>query len=232
MNLKCRQSDLFRASTLSGWYPEKARGGGDLSLGETIEVSHLDGVIDERPHDDSSMTGLLFKHNWSTPCLEDSVPRPVLSLQKSPLESYLLQHYVERSSSVLVNVDGPANSLRNIVLPRAGVSSMLMNAIYAVSSRHASNSDSNAEFRVGALTYYGRATTALQDSLTAFHAETTIAEREIVLLTSVILCKYEIVAGGYKNWRSHLRGLYKMLCTFEEKGAKISSEVVSYVQSL
>lgn len=155
-----------------------------------------------------------------------------ISLPASTLETFLLQHYVERSSSVLLNVDGPANTLRSLVLPRASSSSMLTDAVYATSSRHVCVSNSEAHFRIAALTYYGKASTALQQALASFDCNTPTGDRELALLTSVFLCKYEIVAGGFKNWRPHLRGLHRMLRTFQISGSEISQDVVDYTQSL
>lgn len=161
----------------------------------------------------------------------DTVQTPFPSAY-SPMESYLIQYYLERSSQILVNVDSPTNSLRSIVLPRTTASSMLSNAVYAVTSMHASISSDRSDLRITALLYFGRATKALQEGLYKFGLTTTRTDRECALLTTVMFCKYEIVSGGFKDWRSHLRGLHGMLETTLCNDLDISPEVTSYVRSL
>ncbi len=148
------------------------------------------------------------------------------------MESYLLQHYIEKTSYVLLNVDGLTNNLRTLVLPRVIGSSMLTNAIYATSSQHVYFYSDNPEYHTEALTYYGKAAAALQHSIASFESSSAIADQETALLTSVFLCKYEIISGGLKLWRSHLRGLQKMLSYFRSHESRVSPDVASFVQSL
>lgn len=162
------------------------------------------------------------------PTLTNFPPTP----QVSTLEGYLRQHYIERLSSVLVNVDGPSNSLRCVILPRALVSPMLMDAIYATSSLHIFIWNKKSEHRISSLTYYNKAAAALHRLISNVGAHSTVEDRELSLLTSVFLCKYEIISGGLSNWRSHLQGLQKMFGIFQQNQVKLSFETESFVQSL
>lgn len=136
-------------------------------------------------------------------------------------------------SRVLINVDGPSNPLRSVLLPRAVISPTLMNALYATSALHVFVGNRDPEFRTLALAYYNRAASALHHLIANLGPRTERADFEILLLTAVYLCLYEIISGG-SNWRFHLQGIQKLFDTsfFQENIAKMAPETVAYVQSL
>lgn len=158
--------------------------------------------------------------------------RPPPATPFSPIQKYLMEHYVERLSSILINIDGPINSLRSISVPRMVTSPMLTDALYATSARHLFICEGKAEYRTASFKYYNKASCALRDLIDGLGSAVSVEQREIMLLTSVFLCKYEIISGEVKNWRPHLRGLHKMFRICQKNGVEISQEMVSYIQSL
>lgn len=143
-----------------------------------------------------------------------------------------MKHYVERLSLILINIDGPINSLRRISFPRMVASTMLSNALYATSSRHLSIYEGRAKYQIVSIKYYNKASSELRHSINDLGPSLSVEQSELMLLTSVFLCKYEIISGELKNWRPHLRGLQKMFNICQGIGINISEEMVSYIQSL
>jgi hypothetical protein len=158
------------------------------------------------------------------------IPPP--STQLPPIEDYLMKHYVEKLSTILINIDGPINSLRSISFPRIVASSMVTNALYATSACHLSICERKAEYQMVSIKYYNRASSALRHLISDLGPSLSVEQRELMLLTSIFLCKYEIISGEPKNWRPHLRGLQKMFNISRHIKSNISEEMVSYIQSL
>lgn len=163
-------------------------------------------------------------------------PSPRLGLSSNPQAStmgcYLLHHYIFKLCVVLINVDGPANPLRNVVLPRAVTSQTLMNALYATSALHVFVGKCDPKFRVASLAYYSKAVSGLLKSISNFSSPREPGEPEILLLTAVFLCKYEILSGGVSNWRSHLEAVRQLFTAVRQQQSRLAPETVAYVQSL
>lgn len=152
-------------------------------------------------------------------------------------ENYLLWHYTQNSSSVLINVDGPTNCLRSVILPRLASSKGLLGAVYALSALHLDSGNGNSKYRPAALRYYTHTVSGVRNLIASLHDPgyvdgMSIQDRENLLLTTVFLCKYEIVSGGVENWRPHIAGIRGMLQLFEASAYRLSGEVVGYVRSL
>lgn len=152
--------------------------------------------------------------------------------QTSLMEQFLLHHYTFKMSALLINVDSSSNPLRKVLLPRAVVAPVLMDAIYATSALHVFVGNHNSEFRKASLGYYNKAASALHRLIADVSVQRNRTDLEVLLLTSVFLCKYEIISGGVSHWRSHLQGVQKMLDIFRKNQSKLATETVSYVQSL
>jgi hypothetical protein len=148
------------------------------------------------------------------------------------MERHLLHHYIFNMSTVLINVDGPSNPLRSVILPRAVPSPTLMNALYATSALHAFVGNRLPEFRIVSLAYYNKAVSALHDLISNFASHRGQGDLEIVLLTAVLLCKYEIISGGVSNWRSHLHGVRRLFNMFQESISALAPDTAAYLQSL
>jgi hypothetical protein len=195
----------------------------DYNANNDRDVNGVDGALTSTP-----LTG----------CLDFSLSHGVLTTpappQASLIEYYLLHHYTFKLSTVLINVDSPSNPLRGVILPRAVTSPMLMNALYATSALHVFTGNRDPKLGTLALTYYDKAVSTLQHSLATWDLQRERTELEVLLLTVVCLCKYEILSGGGSNWRSHLQGLQKLLQTGISPAAlsKLAPETVSYIQSL
>ena len=173
----------------------------------------------------------------STSSADDSPPSPpsmALTIQPdaSQMERYLLHHYTFLMSSILINVDSPTNPLRSVLLPRAVIFPGLKDALYAVAALHVSVGKDDPEFRITSLAYHDKALTAFHERISQVLQKPNRAELEVLLLTAVFLCKYEIISGGVSNWRSHLQGLKEMLEAFQSSNTKLATETTSYVQSL
>jgi hypothetical protein len=146
----------------------------------------------------------------------------------APIERHLLHHFIFKVATVLINVDGPSNPLRSVIIPRAVTSPTLMNALYATAALHAFAGNHDSEFRIASLVYYNRSVSALHELI----SKKTQADIEIQLLTAVLLCKYEIISGGVSTWLSHLQGIRKMFDMFQENITLLAPDTVAYVQSL
>lgn len=148
-------------------------------------------------------------------------------------ERYLMHHYTNRVSAVLVNVDSPSNPLRSVLLPRALASPTLMDALYATSAMHAFMGNRKAEFRRLSLAFYNRAITALRQAIANLDAQHDPAAIETLLLTSIYLCKWEIISDG-THWRAHFQGIRRLWETDKVQNslAEMDSEAVAFIRSL
>ena len=160
------------------------------------------------------------------------LPSPCAALCEEPrstaTERQLLHHFMFKVAPVLINVNGPSNPLRSVIMPRAATSPTLMNALYAMSALHVFVGNRDSKLRITSLVYYNR-------SVSALHGLISTEERvnlEIQLLTAVLLCKYEIISGGDSAWLSHLNGIRKMFVMFRDDVCKLAPDTVAYAQSL
>lgn len=84
------------------------------------------------------------------------------------------------------------------------------------------------------VSYYVRALSELNAVMLRFEAQAisdnTLAET--VLLTSTFLCKYEIIKGGVRDWRSHLDGTKGLLGYFRNRGMQLTAATLDFATSL
>lgn len=203
--------------------------------------SHENQVLLDNGDEDDDVVDVVGSTAQSTPlmsCIGFQPSQGVLITcaqpQASSVERYLLHYYTFKLSTVLINVDSPSNPLRSVLLPRAVTSPTLMNALYATSALHAFVGNRDPDFRILSLAYYNKAVCALRHLMANLEPQRERADLEILLLTAVYLCKYEIISGGVSNWRSHLQGIQQLFETSicQENISKLAPETVAYVQSL
>ncbi|KAJ5087218.1 hypothetical protein N7456_010834 [Penicillium angulare] len=227
LNLGCKQPDLFRASRLSRSHPRK-----NLHVNSGLgHAANPNSILTADENDEAGMAPITSSGTSSLSMNLSQWMTAPHATQSPSIEDHLRQHYVERLSSILINIDGPTNTLRSISFPRMVTSLMLTNALYATSARHLFIYEGRAEYQIASLEYYNKASCELRSLLNDLGSGLSIEQRELMLLTSVFLCKYEIISGEVKNWRPHLRGLQKMFSLCQRNGIKFSEEIVSYIQS-
>ncbi|KAL2418213.1 hypothetical protein ABEF95_004625 [Exophiala dermatitidis] len=233
LGLECKTQEIFRFSTQTSLYAEKKRR--CAKDPDPTEEESTNVKVVAKPTSTDIVLCFPAQDSIRRSSFDSRLPSPTRAISTMPqisaTQHYLLQHYVERSSSVLLNVDGLTNNLRTLILPRVFGSSMLINAIFATSAGHLYIFNKNPEHRTGALTYYNKAAADLQNLIAKLESDITVADRESALLTSVFLCKYEIVSGGLNHWRSHLHGLQKMFSLFQQHDNGVSQNIASYVRS-
>ncbi|KAF4947685.1 hypothetical protein FSARC_13901, partial [Fusarium sarcochroum] len=148
-------------------------------------------------------------------CLNPTLNSPLsLFTDHSHLDVQLFQYYIQNLSTRLTNADGFWNPLRVLAVPRMCSSSVLFQAVCAGSAIHMarfSSYDVEHYDRVARL-YYVQALSALKDLISVLEQQTasdsSYKELDgIILLTSIFLCKYEIIKGGMSVWRQHLAGV-------------------------
>lgn len=145
---------------------------------------------------------------------------------------YFLKYYLERLCPVLVMMDAPTNPLRMLLPPIALASSMLLQALCAVSACHMSQPTTSPSNRLSfdAVGSYTRALYEMNRSLSNCD-DTGGGVSDEMILTIVFLCKYEIVKGSKRLWKQHLDGL-KRLVKFQRKAGGKASNVTPFVKSL
>lgn len=145
------------------------------------------------------------------------------------------QYFVDRLSGLLVNAIGNENPLRTLIVPRVTHSQLLLNTVCAVSclhrSRHAEG-EMRTQFQTESTQYY---VSALAD-MRKFISHAQLPDRagsgggssgnsssssavvgtalpndlwslQVALLSSIFLCKYEIIKDGITHWRQHFEGI-------------------------
>ncbi|KAB5566306.1 fungal-specific transcription factor domain-containing protein [Coniochaeta sp. 2T2.1] len=124
-------------------------------------------------------------------------------------ECWLFQYYVERLSGLLVNAIGHENPLQSLIVPRVLSSPLLLRTVCAVSALHRSSyaQDGGTMFQTEATGYYVRALSDLREHVPLLHGKDNSGLLQTVLLSSIFLCKYEIIKDGVTNWRRHLKGI-------------------------
>jgi hypothetical protein len=117
---------------------------------------------------------------------------------------------------LLVNAIGYENPLCSLIVPRVLSSSHLLQAVCAVSALHRAShaeGDARTTYQAEATGYYVRAMSALRDLIpqVTLQQDDTVSNDsgrlEVALLSSIFLCKYEIIKDGVHNWRRHFQGI-------------------------
>lgn len=206
-------------------------------LGEINDVDDADdGTLEDLPDMNEPASPVSISTSSTSSGSSTGKPAPCTALTIQPdaseMERYLLHHYTSRMSSLLINVDSPTNPLRSVLLPRAVVSPILKDALFAVAALHVSVGKDHPKFRTTSLAYYDNALSAFHHRITELQQRPQRYDLEVLLLTAVFLCKYEIISGGTSNWRSHLQGVREMLEAFQSKHINLAPEATSYVRSL
>ena len=152
----------------------------------------------------------------------------------------LLSYYTDNLAELLLNTGGIRNPLQHLIIPRLDAHPFLLHAVCAVSSLHQSqiNHASRAHLQSQATLYYVKTLSSLQRLIPGLMRarcnQTTHDSSMIdgVLLTTVLLCKFEIIKDGLTNWRQHLKGIAS-LCSLFDLGARAATdETMAFIRSL
>ncbi|OAA60380.1 hypothetical protein SPI_05504 [Niveomyces insectorum RCEF 264] len=178
---------------------------------QDVQNSYDDGECDEAGKGSSpSITSISLFSPVVDPALFD-----IPAAQKT-----LVRYYTECASDLLINLEIANNPLRTLILPRAWSSRSLFNAVCAVAAAHWSNTARQAQTPAippaSAQLYYHRALAGLRRSLDAIpRAAADDGKQQLVptdaILTTAMLCKYEIISGSTQHWMPHLDGLRNMI---------------------
>ncbi|KAL4751443.1 hypothetical protein BDW72DRAFT_192985 [Aspergillus terricola var. indicus] len=127
----------------------------------------------------------------------------------SHLDSHYLQYHMERGSKLLANLESDENPLRSMIIPRALSSTLLMNALCALSAIHFSNRAHHGWFAENeGANYYIDTMRGLRTTL-ATSGGSYVPDDAILAVS--LLCKYEIVRGSVKQWAVHLDALQTLV---------------------
>lgn len=235
LDLECTPSELFRAS-----HPRRERSKkhrtpsfSDFLLDDSVDIWDVD-VSAESFCDAFDLVGDSLIVETVTPQLGRCQPSWAVTLaqpQASLQERYLLDHYIHRASVVLINVDGPLNPLRQVLVPRALISPTLMDALYAIAAYHVFVCNDDPDMKARSLAYYNSAASRLSCLIRDTAVLSSGQDLEILVLTTILLCKYEIISVG-PNWRQHLRGVQTMLDVYRNDLSRKAPETLSYAKSL
>ena len=171
--------------------PAKAR---SMSEGESCRKAAKDILEDDKPAE-----------NQLTRRLSDMS-------EASSSERSLFHYYVARLSGLLVNAIGYDNPLQSLIVPRATSSQLLLHTICAVSALHRSHYSAGHDKTLDetrATGYYVRSLAALKELMPTI-SPTDHPMVQNALLSSVFLCKYEIIKDGVSSWRRHLDGIQSL----------------------
>ncbi|KAB5582955.1 fungal-specific transcription factor domain-containing protein [Coniochaeta sp. 2T2.1] len=149
-------------------------------------------------------------------------------------ECWLFQYYVERLSGLLVNAIGHDNPLQSLIVPRVLSSPLLLRTVCAVSALHRSSyaQDGETKYQTEATGYYVRALSDLREHVPFLHGKNNSVLLQTVLLSSIFLCKYEIIKDGVTNWRRHLKGIESFCQLLGGDGSAASiPDVMEFAQS-
>ncbi|KAL6242637.1 hypothetical protein RBB50_010283 [Rhinocladiella similis] len=234
LDLECTPSELFRAS-----HPRRERSKkhrtpsfSDFLLDDSVDIWDVD-VSAESFCDAFDLVGDSLIVETVTPQLGRCQPSWAVTLaqpQASLQERYLLDHYIHRASVVLINVDGPLNPLRQVLVPRALISPTLMDALYAIAAYHVFVCNDDPDMKARSLAYYNSAASRLSCLIRDTAVLSSGQDLEILVLTTILLCKYEIISVG-PNWRQHLRGVQTMLDVYRNDLSRKAPETLSYAKS-
>ncbi|KAL4921610.1 fungal-specific transcription factor domain-containing protein [Aspergillus aurantiobrunneus] len=146
----------------------------------------------------------------------------------SSLDTHYLQYHMERGSKLLANLEIDENPLRSLLMPRALLSPILMNALCALSAIHFSNRAHNSwSAENEGANYYIHTMRGLRRTLT--RCPTSFPDEAI--LAVALLCKYEITRGSVKQWAVHLDAL-QTLVTSRGGLTQLDQETAEFIRGL
>ncbi|CAH0022391.1 unnamed protein product [Clonostachys rhizophaga] len=150
---------------------------------------------------------------------------------------YYLQYLDEQAATQLLNVDsGVFNPLRRLILPRALDCLGVLYGVCAVAACHQaqrSDPETRIDQNIVATKFYVKSVNWLQSTVgrQAVQADSQCSSwDDASVITSLLLCKYEIIKGSSAHWRDHLDGLELLI---QKKGGIHNFEVecAQYVAS-
>lgn len=246
LNLDCKPPELFKMSKAGshGNNNEAQQGRNQVSMTVRTSTTH-EALEDEGTNSDVieivSDDGIAAVDESSHEALEEIPTQSTADVSTittmnwpaSRMDRCLLYHYTYRVSVVLVNVDSSSNPLRSLLLPRALSSPTIMDALYATSAMHVFMGNQKAEFKKLSLFFYYKAINALRQSIASLDAHQDPATLETLLLTSIYLCKWEIISGGI-HWRTHFKGIQQLweANKFQSCLALMDPEAAAFIKSL
>jgi len=151
-----------------------------------------------------------------------------------------LQYFFYRLSYLVLNAHTSRNPLLYLAIPLLVSSPSLPPAICSTAAQHRANT-AEAGFcgwQLEATKYYVRALRSLKTCIpgvsgfqngTSYHEQQAL---ETVLLSSIFLCKYEVIKDGIHNWRQHLAGIASCCDLLEQNSTYPTSEIAVYARSL
>lgn len=179
---------------------------------------------------------------FEEPSPEFLLPRSIEMFPSfTEVDFHLLQYYTEKLSSCMANADGFWNPLRVLIIPRMLSSTVLFYAVSACAAQHQSMlcaQERKSEFESLATLRYVRslsALTKLMPSVYESFATSGTAEQwldENVLLTSIFMCKFEIIKDGMATWRRHLKGIGPLSDHLQSKYPDAMTDTLRFARSL
>jgi hypothetical protein len=151
---------------------------------------------------------------------------------------YYLQYLDEQAATQLLNVDsGVFNPLRRLILPRALDCPGVLYGVCAVAACHQaqrSDPETRIDQNMVATRFYVKSVNWLQSTVgrqTVQLDSQCSSWDDASVITSLLLCKYEIIKGSSAHWRDHLDGLELLI---QKKGGihNLEVECAQYVASL
>ncbi|CAG9957082.1 unnamed protein product [Clonostachys rosea f. rosea IK726] len=150
---------------------------------------------------------------------------------------YYLQYLDEQAATQLLNVDsGVFNPLRRLILPRALDCPGVLYGVCAVAACHQaqrSDPETRIDQNIVATRFYVKSVNWLQSTVgrqTVQLDSQCSSWDDASVITSLLLCKYEIIKGSSAHWRDHLDGLELLI---QKKGGihNLEVECAQYVAS-
>lgn len=177
---------------------------------------------------DATVEDFPFRGNDGDASTPDTSPiaqqYPELQLIRSPSSTLasqdmlFVQYHAERGFRLLSNLETQHNPLKELLIPRALSSPLLLNALCTLAAAHMTNweSGNRDSLRTAEVKYYGQTLSGLRAALTHLPSEPALkrsdmASLEELIVTIAWVCKYEIVRGSVKQWRGHLEALQRLV---------------------
>ncbi|KAH8698306.1 putative C6 transcription factor [Talaromyces proteolyticus] len=156
----------------------------------------------------------------------------------SSSDLFYLQYHAERGFKLMSNLETQHNPLKEVLIPRALSSPLLLSIICAMSAGHMANwpSPNQENLRNAELTYYGRTLSGVRKALAQITQQDVLDTASIDLLEELIVtlasfCKYEAVRGAVNSWRGHLEALQKLV-TYRGGLASLDIEIADWLSGL
>ena len=212
LNLECLQSDVFSVVPA-----DKAPSRRKRVTPQAAPTQHSPSVDTTEPGGPVTLDDKTCQQEASCHTLSElpSIYRlKEFQFDISQPECWLFQYYIEKLSGLLVNAVGYENPLQSLIVPRVLSSPLLLRTVCSVSALHRSScaeGDEANKYQTEATRYYVWALSDLREHVPLLYGKSNTGLLQTVLLSSIFLCKYEIIKDGVTNWRRHLKGI-ESLC--------------------